>query len=88
MREAALRATSIAGKFLDGMQQTDNFPLPEKGGVIFYIVTDKGVFMAKVSVELLTTNRHPLAELGNLMQAIITEYRLLETASRQAAFLG
>jgi len=79
IRDAALHAVSIASKFLDGMQLTDNFPLPENGGVIFYIVTERGVFMAKASVVLLSTNRHPLSELGNCMQTIITEYRMLET---------
>lgn len=61
------------------MQLTDNFPLPESGGVIFYIVTERGVYMAKAAVELLSRNRHPLSELGNSMQTIITEYRMLET---------
>jgi hypothetical protein len=79
IRDAALHAVSIASKFVDAMQPTDNFPLPESGGVIFYIVTDRGVLMAKASVELLSTNRHPLSELGNSMQSIITEYRKLET---------
>src|SRR3989440_7403371 len=81
IRDAGLHAVSIASKFLDGMQLTDNFPLPESGGVIFYIVTERGVFMAKASVVLLSTegNRHPLSELGNCMQTIITEYRMLET---------
>ncbi|HET6929723.1 MAG TPA: hypothetical protein VFI45_05335 [Candidatus Acidoferrum sp.] len=79
IRDAALHAVSIAGKFLDSMQLTDNFPLPEREGVIFYVVTDTGVFTAKASVELLTTNRHPLSELGNSMQTIVTEYRMLET---------
>jgi hypothetical protein len=79
IRDAALHVVSIASKFLDAMQPTDNFPLPESGGVIFYIVTHGGVLMAKASVELLSTNRHPLSELGNSMQSIITEYRKLET---------
>jgi hypothetical protein len=79
IRNAALHAVSIASKFLDYMHLTDNFPLPESGGVIFYIVTERGVFMAKASVELVSTNRHPLSELGNSMQTIITEYRMLET---------
>ncbi len=79
IREAALHAVSIASKFLDDMQLTGNFPLPESGGVIFYIVTERGVFMAKASVELLSTNRHPLSELGNDMQTIITQYRMLES---------
>lgn len=82
IRDAALHAISIAGKFLDGMQLTDNFPLPEGGGVIFYIVTERDVFTAMASVELLCANRHPLSELGNSMQTIITEYRLLESAAQ------
>src|SRR5215470_1802259 len=77
IRDAALHAVSIAPKFLDAMQLTDEFPLPENGGVIFYVVTEKGVFKANASVELLSTNRHPLSELGNSMQTIITEYRML-----------
>jgi hypothetical protein len=81
IREAALHAVSIAGKFLDHMQITDSFPLPEPGGVVFYILTERGVFMAKAAVELLSKNLHPLAELGNDMQAIITEYRILDSSS-------
>jgi hypothetical protein len=38
--------------------------------------------MAKASVVLLSTNRHPLSELGNSMQKIITEYRMLETTGQ------
>src|SRR5215468_2963844 len=79
IRDAALHAVSIASKFLDAMLPTDNFPLPESEGVIFYVVTERGVLMAKASVELLSTNHHPLSELGNSMQSIITEYRRLGT---------
>ena len=82
IRDAAMHAVSIASKFLDGMQLTGNFPLPESGGAIFYIVTERGVFMAKASVELLSTNRHPLSELGNDMQTIISQYRMLETTAQ------
>lgn len=82
IRNAALHAVSIASKFLDGMQLTENFPLPESGGVIFYIATERGVFTAKASVVLLSKNRHPFSELGNSMQTIITEYRMLGTAAQ------
>jgi len=79
IRDAALHAVSTASNFLDGMQLTDSFPSSEGGGVIFYIVTKRGVFMARAPVELRSKNRHPLSELGHSMQRIITEYRLLET---------
>jgi hypothetical protein len=81
IRDAALHAVSIAGKFLDHMQFTSNFPLPERDGFIFYIMTVRGVFMAKASIDLLKGNRHPLSELANAMQEIITQYRLLDTSS-------
>ena len=82
LREVAIHAVSIAGDFLDVMQPTHDFPLPGHGGVIFYVVTDRGVYMARASVELLSSNRHPLSALGKDMQAIITSYRMLETATR------
>ena len=80
IRDAALHAVSIAGKFLDHMRLTDNFPLPETGGVAFYILTERGVFTARASADLVSTNRHPLTELGNAMQTIITQYRIMESS--------
>ena len=81
IRDAALHVVSIAGKFLDHMQLTSDFPLPEKDGFIIYVVTERGVFMAKASLDLLRTNRHPLSELNIAMQQIITQYRLLDASS-------
>jgi hypothetical protein len=81
IRDGALYAVSIAKRFLDHMQVTESFSLPEPDGVAFYILTERGVFAAKASVELLSTNRHPLSELGNAMQAIITQYRIMESSS-------
>jgi hypothetical protein len=40
----------------------------------------RGVYAAKASLDLLRTNQHPLAELNNAMQAIITEYRILDSS--------
>ena len=81
IHDGALHAVSIAKRFLGSMQLTESFPLPETGGVAFHILTERGVFGAKASVELLSTNRHPLSELGNAMQAIITQYRIMDSSS-------
>jgi hypothetical protein len=43
-------------------------------------VTKKGVFAATASLDLLRTNRHPLRELNNAMQAIITEYPMMNSS--------
>jgi hypothetical protein len=80
IRNAALHAVAIAGKFLDHMQLTDNFPPPEADGFAFYVVTKRGVYAAKASLDLLRTNQHPLSELNNAMQTIITEYRILDSS--------
>ena len=80
IRDGALHAVSIAKRFLDHMQLAESFPLPETDGVAFYILTERGVFAPKASVELLSTSRHPLSELGNAMQAIITQYRIMESS--------
>jgi len=81
IRDAALHAVSVAGKFLDHMQLAERFPLPEMGGVAFFVLTGMGVFTAKASVDLLSANRHPLSELGNAMQAIVTQYRVMESSA-------
>jgi len=60
------------------MQITGHFALPEARGVAFHIVTEKGVFGAKASEELLRAIQHPLSELGNAVQAIIMQYQMLD----------
>jgi hypothetical protein len=74
---AALRAVSVASEFQPQMQVTTDYPLPEPGSVIFYVVTNAGVFTAAATVTELSAHRHPLSKLGDCMQEIVTQYRLL-----------
>jgi len=78
IREAALNAMSLAAEFQPRMQPTGTYPLPEPGGVIFYAVTDAGVYSSPATAEELAAQRHPLSRLGNAMQNIVTQYRLLQ----------
>jgi len=60
------------------MQPTTEYPLPSEGFCSFYVVTDDRVLTASASVEELRTHRHALSQLGDAMQMIITQYRILE----------
>jgi hypothetical protein len=82
IRETAIHAVSIAGRLLADMLPTSDFPLPENDSVIFYVVTERGVYMAKASVASLSTNRHPLTAIGNDMQTIITAYRKIDSIKK------
>jgi hypothetical protein len=78
IRRAAQKMVYVANEFQPHMQATDTYPLPESGQVIFYVLTDAGVFTAKVSQEELSLHRSPLSKLGDAAQEIITQCRLIQ----------
>jgi hypothetical protein len=72
---AALKMVKIAGELQPQMQLTKNFPLPHRGGVIFYAVTYAGVFTATATQEEMRMHRGAFAKLGDAMQEIISAYK-------------
>jgi hypothetical protein len=78
IRSAAVLAVRIAGEFQEQMLPTTDYILPTSGEVIFYNLTDAGVFTVSGKEAELRAPGHPLAKLGNAMQNIITQYRILE----------
>jgi hypothetical protein len=60
------------------LRATDAYPLPQKGQVTFYALTDTGVFTASATQDELSSHSHPLSKLGDAAQNIITQYRLIE----------
>ena len=78
IRSAAVLAVKIAGEFQSQMQPTSDYVLPVSGEVIFYNLTDSGVFTASGKEVELREQGHPLTKLGSAMQNIITQYRILE----------
>jgi hypothetical protein len=78
IRKAAQNAVSVAREFKARMTGTTTYPLPQRGEVTFYALTDSGVLTAKGRQEDLSAHRDPLSRLGDAMQAVITEYRLWE----------
>jgi hypothetical protein len=78
IRAAAKKAVEIADEVQPLMQATTSYPLPQRGQVTFYLLTDAGVFTASAPDEDLRSHRSPLYKLGDAAQAIITEYRLIQ----------
>ena len=78
IRAAAKRTVEIADEVQPLMQSTAAYPLPQRGQVTFYILTDAGVFTASASDDELRSHRSPFYKLGDSAQTIITEYRLIQ----------
>jgi hypothetical protein len=79
IRQAAMRAVSIATEAQREMRPVTSYPLPGAGEVVFYVLTDAGVFSASASENELSAHRHRLSKLGDAMQEIITQYRVIQT---------
>ncbi|HKT45886.1 MAG TPA: hypothetical protein VJP87_00040, partial [Candidatus Acidoferrales bacterium] len=81
IRRAAEYAVEVAAEFQPQMQLTAEFPLPQPGIVVFYVLTDSGVFTSSAFEAGLRNNSHALSKLGQAMQAIVTAYRTTPAAS-------
>lgn len=81
IRRAAQDAVGVAAEFQPQMQLTAEFPLPQPGIVVFYALTDSGVFTTSTFEAGLRSNSHALSKLSQAMQAIITAYRATPAAS-------
>jgi hypothetical protein len=74
---AAKNALTVGAKCLGKLKLATEFPTPTKPGqVFFYVLTSSGIYFGEGSQKELGANQHPLSELGNAMQAIVTGYRL------------
>ena len=78
IREAALRAVSLAEEVQPKMEVVFTFPLPKPGEVMFYLVSGSGVYSTSAQAKDLADGNHSLSPLGNAMQNIITQYRLVQ----------
>jgi hypothetical protein len=78
IRKAAQNAVAIAAKLQPTMRPTTDYPLPTQDELIFYVLTDAGVFTQSASVKDVGSHRHALSPLGDAMQVIVTEYRQIQ----------
>ena len=75
IRNAALKTVEAAAAAQPLMHRTSEYPLPARGQVSFYVVTDAGVFAATVAEDDLLGNGSPFSPLGAAAQNIVSEYR-------------
>jgi len=78
IREAAQNMVKAAAEVQNKTTATTIYPLPGRGEVIFYLLTDAGIFTAGGSEEELKAHRHLLSKLGDAGQEIITQYLLIQ----------
>jgi hypothetical protein len=81
IHNAAQKFVRAAAEFQPMMKTTTEFPLPEPSQVNFYVLTDSGVFTARVPEQELNQRRHPFTKLFAAGQEVITQYRLDQGAA-------
>ena len=85
IRRAAQRAVEVVGETQRLTHETATFPLPRPGEVIFYLLTDSGVYTVSSSQDDLNSTSHPLRRLGDAMQDVISRYGPFVQATARAA---
>ena len=78
IRNAAKRMVSAAVECQQQAHPTSTYPLPERGTVGFYFLTDSGVLTASAPEADLKSHRGSLAALFDAGQYVITQYRLIQ----------
>jgi len=78
IRAAAQTMVALAAGFQPQATATKEFPLPQNGQTIFYLLTDSGVFTANAPEEDLGEQRHPWSPLFHAGHEVIGQYRFIE----------
>lgn len=78
IRNAAKKMVAVAAECQQHAQPTAVYPLPKRGEVSFYFLTDSGIFTATASEDELSGHRGPLATLGDAAQDLISQYRQVQ----------
>jgi hypothetical protein len=76
IKAAAQRAVESARSVPLSTRAAAPYPLPDRGGVVFYVLTDGGVYRTSTSEQELNSKGDSLRKLGDAMQGVITQYRL------------
>jgi hypothetical protein len=76
IRQAGQDFIAVAHQFQPQMHLTQDFLLPQPGGVAFYLVTNAGVFTASAPAETTGNGGHALGPLFAAGEEVITQYRL------------
>jgi hypothetical protein len=85
VRAAAQRAVAEARLVQRPKKPTTDFVLPSEHGVIFYLLTDAGVFSLRATEGELRSAEHPLRKLGDAMQSVIVHFREWKAGAKASA---
>jgi len=77
VRSAAKRMVAIAAEFQPQSLKTNTFPLPQRGEITFYLLTDSGVFTVSAPAVELRSHRNPFSKLAEAGMEVVTQYRLI-----------
>jgi hypothetical protein len=78
IRNAAKQTIEVAKQVQGLARPTSDYPIPGRGKVTFYLLTDSGVLIADASDEDLRSHRSPLYKLGDAVQNVVTENRRIQ----------
>jgi hypothetical protein len=73
VREAAVYFVRQSQKYLSVMHPVDSFPLPQKGGVRFYVLTPNSIYSAEISEHSLMRSESILSNLYEAGHYVITQ---------------
>ena len=59
------------------MQPTADYPVPDVGHTVFYVLSDSGILTAAAPTDDLGHGRHPLAPLFHAGHGVLTQLRLV-----------
>jgi hypothetical protein len=76
IHNAALDAVQIAARLLSQFKPAETIDLPSADDVFFYLKTSRELQLAIAKEANLRAGTDPLADLGAMMQEIVTQYRL------------
>ncbi len=77
IRKAGSAFVSEAQNYLSKTTATDTTPLPDKGCVRFYLLTNKGKYTSQETVTNIESKNSDWTKLFDLGNNVITEYRMI-----------
>jgi hypothetical protein len=78
VRQAALAFLETIDRNLDGLEPSEESPLPERGRVRFNVLGYDSRWTAEAAEDDLGEGRHPLSTVFHAGQTVITQLRLIE----------
>ena len=78
IKSAAIKTVNLSLQFKRKMQKVDAYPLPTNNNVVFYLLTDDGIYSVSDSEDKVTEQKSEFSPLFFAAQDVITQYRLIQ----------